>query len=57
VVILISLRTWLFYWLIGLVGFLWAAFLLADETWFWVSVWLILAVAGTNLLGFVMRFR
>ena len=51
-----SLRTWLFFWLISLVGLLWATFLLAQGVWFWVSVWLVLAIVGTNILVLLMRF-
>jgi hypothetical protein len=51
-----SLRTWLFFWLISLVGLLWATFLLAQGIWFWVSVWLVLAIVGSNLLVMIMRF-
>jgi len=52
-----SLRTWLFFWLISLVGLLWSTFLLAQGIWFWVSVWLVLAIVGTNILVMLMRFR
>ena len=52
-----SLRTWLFFWLISLVGLLWATFLLAQGIWFWVSVWLVLAIVGSNILVMLMRFR
>jgi len=51
-----SLRTWLFFWLISLVGLLWATFLLAEGVWFWVSVWLVLAIVGSNVLVMLMRF-
>jgi len=50
-----SLRTWLFFWLISLVGLLWSTFLLAQGVWFWVSVWLVLAIVGSNVLVMVMR--
>ena len=52
-----SLRTLLFFWLISLVGLLWATFLLAQGVWFWVSVWLVLAIVGSNLLVLLLRFR
>jgi len=52
-----SLRTLLFFWLISLVGLLWATFLLAQGVWFWVSVWLVLAIVGSNLLILLLRFR
>jgi hypothetical protein len=52
-----SLRTLLFFWLISLVGLLWATFLLAEGVWFWVSVWLVLAIVGSNLLVLILRFR
>ncbi|HVP25926.1 MAG TPA: hypothetical protein VMS81_08085 [Methanomicrobiales archaeon] len=52
-----SLRTLLFFWLISLVGLLWATFLLAQGTWFWVSAWLVLAIVGSNMLVLLLRFR
>jgi len=52
-----SLRTLLFFWLISLVGLLWATFLLAEGVWFWVSVWLVLAIVGSNFLVLLLRFR
>jgi len=48
-------RGWIFLWLISLTGLLWATFLLARGGWFWVSVWLFLAIAGSNILVMVMR--
>jgi hypothetical protein len=50
-----SVRPWLFFWLISLVGLLWATFLLAQGIWFWVSVWLVLAIVGSNILVMLMR--
>jgi hypothetical protein len=55
VVFLVSLRTWLSFWLISLVGLLWANFLIAQGVWFWVSVWLVLAIVGSNILVMLMR--
>jgi hypothetical protein len=52
-----SLRTLLFFWLISLVGLLWATFLLGEGVWFWVSLWLVLAIVGSNLLVLILRFR
>jgi len=57
VVSISSLRTWIFFWLISLVGLLWATFLLARGVWFWVSVWLVLAIVGSNMLVMLMRFN
>jgi hypothetical protein len=57
VVAISSLRTLLFFWLISLVGLLWATFLLAQGTWFWVSAWLVLAIVGSNMLVLLLRFR
>jgi hypothetical protein len=52
-----DLRTWLFFWLISLVGLLWATFLLAQGVWFWVSAWLVLAIVGSNILVMLMKFN
>jgi hypothetical protein len=52
-----SLRTLLFFWLISLVGLLWSTFLLAEGVWFWVSLWLVLAIVGSNILVLILRFR
>jgi Flp pilus assembly protein TadB len=51
------LRTWIFFYLICLVGLLWATFLVATGIWFWVSVWIVLAIVGTNIIVLVLRFR
>jgi len=47
----------LFFWLISLVGLLWSTFLIAEGVWFWVSVWLVLAIVGSNILVLILRFR
>lgn len=52
-----SLRTLLFFWLISLSGLLWATFLLAEGVWFWVSLWIVLAIVGSNILVLILRFR
>lgn len=52
-----SLRMMLFFWLNSLVGLLWATFLIAEGVWFWVSLWLVLAIVGSNILVLILRFR
>ncbi|MDD1653256.1 MAG: hypothetical protein LUQ64_01785 [Methanomicrobiales archaeon] len=51
------IRTWIFFYLISLVGLLWATFLAAMGGWFWVSIWIVLAIVGSNILVLVLRFR
>ncbi|MDD1654634.1 MAG: hypothetical protein LUO91_02870 [Methanomicrobiales archaeon] len=51
------IRNWLMFYLICLVGLLWATFLLAMGGWFWVSIWVVLAVVGMNILILILRFR
>ncbi len=51
------IRNWLLFYLISLVGLLWATFLMAAGGWFWVSVWTVLAVVGTNIIILLLRFR
>jgi len=52
-----SLRTLLFFWLISLVGLLWATFLLAEGLSLWVSLWIVLTIVGSNVLVLFLRFR
>lgn len=56
VVLIGPLRSWIFLWLISSAGLLWSTFLLAQGGWLWVSVWLVLAILGSNILVFLMRF-
>jgi len=51
-----TLRPWIFLWLISSAGLLWSTFLLAHGGWLWVSVWLVLAILGSNILVILMRF-
>jgi hypothetical protein len=51
------IRNWLLFYLISLVGLLWATFLMASGGWFWVSIWTVLAVVGTNIIILLLRFR
>ncbi|MDD1644850.1 MAG: hypothetical protein LUP93_00810 [Methanomicrobiales archaeon] len=51
------IRNWILFYLISLVGLLWATFLMASGGWFWVSIWTVLAVVGTNIIILLLRFR
>ena len=51
------IRNWILFYLISLVGLLWATFLMASGGWFWVSIWMVLAVVGTNIIILFLRFR
>ncbi|MBS1194539.1 MAG: hypothetical protein LUO99_04785 [Methanomicrobiales archaeon] len=51
------IRNWILFYLISLVGLLWATFLMASGGWFWVSIWTVLAVVGTNIIILFLRFR
>ncbi|MDD1670355.1 MAG: hypothetical protein LUQ67_03445 [Methanomicrobiales archaeon] len=49
-------RTWVTLYLISLTGLLWALFLSTSGGPFWESAWIVITVAGLNLIVHVLRF-
>ncbi len=46
----LSLRTWIFFYLICFVALLWAVFLLAQGVMLWIGLTLVIVVIGFNFI-------